>query len=163
MVRLKVSEADKLFAKKQISAFEKISAGSWRYANVEAWRGIVCEILTSRWLEKHFQVNKPAKGLDNSGIVDDCDLIISGKKIEIKSATKYYFKYIMPKIHDLRAKPKDIYIGVKYDETISPHEIEIIGYLERDKILEFPVEKNKGAPYYKVPLSSLKPIECFMT
>lgn len=159
VIRIKVKETDKQFAKNQIAAFKKIEAGSWRYTNVEAWRGIVCELLCSKWLEENFTVTKKAKGLDTSGIVDDCDLIINDKKIEIKSATKNYFKYLMPKIHDVRDKPKDLYIGVKYNETIEPNEINILGYIKRSAVLEFPIKKNKGAPYYEVPLSELQAID----
>jgi len=159
VIRIQVTEADKQIAKDQIAAFKKIDAGSWRYTNVEAWRGIVCEFLCSKWLEENYIVTKKAKGLDTSGIVDDCDLIINDKKVEIKSATKNYFKYLMPKIHDVRDKPKDLYVGVKYNETIEPNEIQILGYLRRSEILEFPIKKNKGAPYYEVPLSKLLPID----
>ncbi len=159
MVIIKVSEEDKQFAHQQIENFKKIPAGRWRYTDVEAWRGVVCEMLTSKWLEANFNVEKPAKGLDDSGIVDDCDMIINGKKIEIKSATKNYFKYLMPKIHDVEDKPKDIYIGVKYNETAEPNEIQILGYIKHSEILAYPIEQNKGAPYYKIPLSSLKPIK----
>ncbi|MDD3721209.1 MAG: hypothetical protein PHW92_01800 [Lutibacter sp.] len=159
MVRIKVTEQDKKFAKQQIEAFKKIEAGNWRYTNVEAWRGIVCEMLTSKWFEQNFKIEKPAKGLDDSGIVDDCDMIINTKKVEIKSATKNYFKYLMPKIHDVRDKPKDIYIGVKYNETVEPNEIQILGYIKCSEILEYPIKQNKGAPYYEVPLSRLLPID----
>ncbi|GLU44095.1 hypothetical protein [Allomuricauda sp. NBRC 101325] len=159
MIAIQVSEQDKLFAKQQIEAFKKIDAGSWRYTNVEAWRGIVCEMLTSKWLENKFEIEKSAKGLDDSGIVDDCDMIINSKKVEIKSATKNHFRYLMPKIHDVRAKPKDIYIGVKYNETVEPNEIQILGYIKRSDILVCPVKQNKGAPYYQVPLFKLKPVE----
>lgn len=159
MVQLKVTEEDKKFAKQQIEEFEKIDAGSWRYKDVEAWRGIVCEMLASKWFEQNFKIDKKAKGLDNSGIIDDCDMIINSKKIEIKSATKNYFKYLMPKIHDVRDKPKDIYIGVKYNETVEPNEIQILGYIKRSDILDYPVKKNKGAPYYEVPLDKLLPVD----
>lgn len=158
MVTLKVTEQDKQFAKRQIEAFKKIEAGSWRYTNVEAWRGIVCEMLTSKWLGENFEIEKSAKGLDNSGIIDDCDMIINAKNVEIKSATKNYFKYLMPKTHDVRDKPKDIYIGVKYNETLEPNEIEILGYIKRSEILKYPVKQNKGAPYYEVPLFKMLPI-----
>jgi hypothetical protein len=159
MVILKVTEADKQFAKQQIEAFKEIEAGSWRYTNVEAWRGIVCEMLASKWFEANFQVSQKAKGLDDSGIVDDCDLIINGKKVEIKSATKNYFRYLMPKIHDVRNKPKDLYIGVKYNETVEPNEVQILGYIKRSVILNFTIKQNKGAPYYEIPLSSLSKID----
>jgi hypothetical protein len=159
MTIITVSEQDKEFAKNQIKEFEKIQAGSWRYKDVEAWRGIVCEMLTSKWLSENFKVDSVAKGLDNSGIVDDCDLIINGKKVEIKSATKNYFKYLMPKIHDVNSKPKDIYIGAKYNETVEPNEIQILGYVNRSQILHYPICQNKGAPYYEVPLSLLKQIK----
>jgi hypothetical protein len=159
MITIKVKEEDKIFAKLQIEAFEKIEAGSWRYKDVEAWRGIVCEILTSKWLSQKFNIEKEAKGLDNSGIVDEYDLMIEGKKVEIKSATKNYFKYLMPKIHDVNNKPKDIYIGTKYNETIEPNEIQIIGFIKYSEILAYPIKQNKGAPYYEIPLSVLKPID----
>lgn len=159
MIKIQVLQEDIEFAKAQIRAFEKIDAGSWRYSGVEAWRGIVCEMIASKWLEEKFSVDKSAKGLDDSGIVDDCDMIINSKKIEIKSATKNYFKYLMPKIHDVRDKPKDIYIGVKYNETVEPNEIIILGYITRSQILAYPIEQNKGAPYYKIPLTALSPID----
>ena len=159
MILLQVTEEDKKFAKQQIEAFKKIEAGSWRYKNVEAWRGIVCEILTSKWLESNFNVSQSAKGLDDSGIVDDCDLIINGQKVEIKSATKNYFSYLMPKIHDVHDKPKDIYIGAKYNETVEPNEVQILGFIKRSEILKFPVKQNKGAPYYEIPLSHLSQID----
>jgi hypothetical protein len=158
MTLIKVSEEDKEFAKNQIKEFEKIEQGSWRYQNVEAWRGIVCEMLTSKWLSENFNVDSEAKGLDNSGIIDDCDLIINGKKVEIKSATKNYFKYLMPKTHDVNSKPKDIYIGAKYNETVEPNEVQILGYINRSEILDYPISQNKGAPYYEVPLAILKKI-----
>lgn len=158
MVILKVSEQDKQFAKQQIEAFKKIEAGSWRYTNVEAWRGIVCEMLTSKWFEENFEIEKSAKELDDSGIVDDCDMIINAKKVEIKSATKNYFRYLMPKTHDVRDKPKDIYVGVKYNETLEPNEIQILGYIERSEILKYPIKQNEGAPYYEVPLFEMLPI-----
>jgi hypothetical protein len=85
-------------------------------------------------------------------------MIINAKKVEIKSATKNYFRYLMPKIHDVRDKPKDIYIGVKYNETVEPNQIQILGYIKRSEILNYPVKQNKGAPYYEVPLSRLLPI-----
>ena len=156
MIKIKVSEKDIKFAKEQIEAFKKIDQGQWRYKNVEAWRGIVCEMITSKWLQQNFKVDKIAKGLDDSGIVDNCDMIINSKKVEIKSATKNYFKYIMPKIYDVIDKPKDVYVGVKYNEIIDPNEIQIIGWIKRIDILKYPIKKNKGAKYYEVPLSDLK-------
>ena len=155
MVTLDVTEQNKQFAKQQIEAFKKIDAGSWRYMNVEAWRGIVCEMVAGKWFEQNFVIDKTVKGLDDSGIVDDCDMIINGKKVEIKSATKNYFRYLMPKIHDVRDKPKDIYIGIKYNETLEPNQIQILGYIKHSEILKYPVKQNKGAPYYEVPLSIL--------
>ena len=164
MIKIKVTEQCKLLAKQQIEAFEKIPEGNWRYSGVAAWRGIVCESLAGKWLnslaiEQNFKVDKSAKGLDDSGVVDDCDMIINAKKVEIKSATKNYFRYLMPKIHDVRDKPKDIYVGVKYNETAEPDEIQILGYITRSEILKYPVKQNKGAPYYEVPLSELLPID----
>lgn len=88
MLILKVTQQDKQFAKQQIDAFKKIDAGSWRYTNVEAWRDIVCEMVAGKWFEANFIIDKSVKGIDNSGIVDDCDMIINSKKVEIKSATK---------------------------------------------------------------------------
>ena len=64
----------------------------------------------------------------------------------------------MPKIHDIIDKPKDIYVGVKYNETIEPNQIKILGYIKPSEILNYPIKQNKGAPYYEVPLSELQPI-----
>jgi hypothetical protein len=74
MVILEVTEQDKQFAKQQIEAFKKIDAG--------------------KWFEENFKIDKSAKGLDDSGIVDDCDMIINAKKVEIKSATNNSFLYL---------------------------------------------------------------------
>lgn len=153
MISIKVSDEDISFAKQQIADFEKIS--SWRYSDVQAWRGIVCEMLTSRWLEQNFHVQERAKGLDTTGIVDEYDMLVNGKKVEIKSATKNYFKYIMPKIHD---KPKDIYIGARYNETIHPNEVQILGSITHSKVIKYPIKQNKGSPYYEVPIADLVPI-----
>ena len=159
IISIKVSQEDIEFAKEQINAFEKSKAGKWRYSNVEAWRGIVCEMLTSDWLCSHYQVSKKAKGIDTSGIVDECDLIINTKKIEIKSATKLHFKYIMPKIHDIDSKPKDVYIGARYNETVEPNEVQIIGFIKLSEVKKFPIKRNKGAAYYEIPFSELIPFK----
>lgn len=156
---MKVSQDDIDFAREQIEKFEQIEQGQWRYNDVEAWRGVVAEILASRWLSENFDVGEAATGLLPTGIEDEYDLIVNGRTVEIKSATKNYFRYIMPKIHDVINHPKDIYIGIKYNETIEPNEIQIIGFMSRDHILSYPIKKNKGAPYYEVPLAKLTPIE----
>lgn len=152
---VEVKKSDILYAKSQIEAFETIPQGKFRYTGVEAWRGIVCEILTTKWLCDKYNMNLKAKGLDNSGLYDDFDLLINGKKVEIKSATKHYFRYIMPKVYDVQVKPKDIFIGARYHENIEPNRVEVIGWIKRDDILKFPIEQNKGAKYYKIPMSSL--------
>jgi len=61
MIELIVTEDDIKFAKNQIAEFEKIAEGKWRYTDVEAWRGVVCEILVSKWLEKKYNVTVKAK------------------------------------------------------------------------------------------------------
>lgn len=159
MIKIEVSDSDIQFAKNQIEAFERTENGSWRFEYVEAWRGIVCEMLTGKWFEQNYQVEKKVKGLDTSGVLDDCDMIINKKKIEIKSATKNYFKYIMPKVYNVKNNPKDFYIGVKYNETVTPNEVLILGYISHKEILNYPIKKNKGAPYYEVPINNLKKIK----
>lgn len=155
---LNVSQQDIDFAQNQIREFEQTPAGQYRYDDVEAWRGIVCEMLVSRWLGTHFTVNEAAKGLDTTGIVDDYDLKVNGHTVEVKSATKNYFQYLMPKIHDVDNHPKEFYIGAKYNETVTPNQVIILGYITPDEIRQFPTEQNKGARYYKVPLSKLRQI-----
>jgi hypothetical protein len=155
MIKIKVKIDDINFAKNQISAFEKIELGKWRYSNVESWRGIVCEMLTSDWLESNFEIEKKAKGLDSSGIIDDCDMVINSKKVEIKSATKILYKFLMPKIYDVRDKPKDIYIGAKYNERVEPNEVWIMGYMRREDIFKYSIKQNMGAPYYEIPFEDL--------
>lgn len=159
MIVIKVTEKDKNFALKQIENFAKIKQGAWRYKGVEAWRGIVCEMLASKYFEANYDVKKPAKGLDSTGVIDDCDMVIGTNKIEIKSATKNYFKYIMPKVNNVNLNPKDYYIGVKYNETTDPNEVQIIGWIAHLDIIKFPIKKNKGAAYYEVPFNKLKLIK----
>ncbi|RZJ51682.1 MAG: hypothetical protein EOO44_14125 [Flavobacterium sp.] len=158
MIEISVTEENIKLAKQQISDFEKTDAGSWRYTNVEAWRGIVCEMVVSTWLSDNFEVSTPAKGLDTSGIVDDYDLIIKGRKIEIKSATKNYFSYIMPKVDDVDNHPKDIYIAAKYNETVEPNKVYLIGFMSGEDIKKYPKDQNKGAPYYRIPIKDFKDI-----
>ena len=46
-VNIEVRQSDIDFAKNQILQFKKIEQGKYRYSGVEAWRGVVCEMLTS--------------------------------------------------------------------------------------------------------------------
>jgi len=48
-------------------------------------------MLTAKWLEENFDVLQSAKGLDDSGIVDDCDMIINHKKSGNKICNKKLF------------------------------------------------------------------------
>lgn len=150
-----VKEKDKTFAKKQIDDFKKIPQGRYRYTNVEAWRGIVCEILTVEWLAKKYNLPIKAKGLDDSGVYDDYDVLINDKKIEIKSATKHYFKFIMPKVYDVINKPKDVFVCSRYNETTTPDSVEVLGWIKREDVMKYPIEQNKGAKYYKIPILNL--------
>jgi len=144
-------------AKAQIEAFKQTPFGKYRYNGVDAWKGIVAEFAFSDLAESNpnWNVEYKSKGLDTSGITDDKDLLINGKKTEVKTATKMYYKYIMPKIHD-EDKPKDIYVGCKYNDTVTPNEIIICGWMKREDVIKYPIKQNKGAPYYEVPISDLK-------
>lgn len=158
MIEIQVTQEAIKRAKQQISEFEKTEAGQWRYQNVEAWRGVVCEMLVSEWLAERFDVTVPAKGLDTSGNVDDYDLIINGKKVEIKSATKNYFSYIMPKVDDVDNHPKDIYIAAKYNETVEPNVVQILGFMSGAEIKKYPKDQKYGAPFYKVPIHAFNDV-----
>lgn len=155
-----VSEAYKERAKKQIAEFKKIPEGAYRYIGVEAWRGIVCEFIVNDWLNQgRIRVLKQAKGLDTSGKTDPYDILTSKGAIEVASATKHHFKYVMPKKQPVDTKSDDtILIGARYDETVEPNSVEILGYMRFKKVKTYPVEQNKGAPYYKVPLTDLMQI-----
>jgi hypothetical protein len=163
MKRIKVTNDYIAKAKSQVGAFKATKKGKYRYSGVEAWKGVVCELIVSAWLRYKFSRLyigiKEAKGLDCSGVYDDYDMLINGKKIEIKSATKYSYKSIMPKVYDVEIKPKDFYIGAKYNETVTPNEVEVIGYIKHSDILKYPKDRNKGAEYYNIPLIDLKPID----
>ena len=157
-MRFDVNDETIVFSKNQIKEFEKTEKGKWRYSNVEAWRGIACEIIISDWLEENFNVIIRAKGLDTSGNYDGCDMVIGNKKVEIKSATRNYFKYIMPKKYDIINSPKDIYVGAKYNDTKSPNEVVLLAYIYHSEILSYPIKKNKGAPYFEIPMLAFKDI-----
>jgi len=92
MISLEVTEKDKDFAKKQIEDFEKIKQGKWRYNNVEAWRGVVCEMITSKWLEQNFKVEKIQFYNANRVILWEKDTNINSKKTsgKIKTSIKFY-------------------------------------------------------------------------
>jgi len=160
MITMRVTQDLVKLAKQQVAAFEKETFGQYRYSGVEAWKGIVCELLVQEWLESEgYLFEQKAKGLDTSGEVDKCDIVINGVKIEVKSATKYFYKSIMPKTHDFVDNvQKDILIGAKYNETARPESIDILGFITVQDAVKFPIEQNKGAPYYNIPLSRLTPI-----
>ena len=157
MYKLEVPQKYIDIAKAQIEAFKQTSFGKYRYSGVDAWKGIVAEFLFSDWAETipHWNVTYKSKGLDTSGITDEKDLIINKKKVEVKTATKMFYKYIMPKIHD-EDKPKDVYVGCKYNDEVTPNEVIVCGWMKREDIIKYPVKQNKGAPYYEVPIKDLK-------
>ena len=64
----------------------------------------------------------------------------------------------MPKIYDVENKPKDIYIGVKYNETVETNQVVILVYIKHYQISKYTIKKNKGAPYYEIPLNDLNPL-----
>lgn len=156
MISIEVTDQDKEFAKKQIEKFQKIPQGQYRYENVHAWRGVVSELLCSRWLSNRFNVEQDAICLEDLGRYDNYDMMINGKKVEIKSATKFHFKYIMPKVSNVFDRPKDIYVGCRYHEMLEPNRVEIHGWMRHDDIIEYPIKQNKGAKYFEVPLFDLK-------
>jgi len=153
-ILIQVTSQDIKYAMQQIEAFKQTEAGQWRYDDVKAWRGIVCELLTSRWLSQNYKVDEGAKGLDTSGITDEYDLKMYGKSVEIKSATEYHYQYIMPKVHDME-KPKDVYVGAKYDDRSKIEWVEVLGWIYADDVKRYPIEQDKGSPYYKVPIADL--------
>ena len=65
----------------------------------------------------------------------------------------------MPKKSTVDLHPNNICIGVRYNEQSTPNKIIIFGFLSNKEIQSFPINQNKGAPYYDVPQSSFKPIE----
>ena len=162
MIKINVTDQDIIYAKEQIIEFEKTRSGKYRYQNVKSYRGIICEMLTSNYLNKYFNVSVKATGLVYKGNelddIDDFDMVINGKKVEIKAATKNHFNYIMPKVYCVNNKPKDIYIGCKYNETVQPNEVQIIGFMYKKDIIKYPIKKNKGASYYEIPLKDLRPL-----
>jgi hypothetical protein len=156
---LLVTDEIKKVAKDQIAEFRKTPKGKYAYSGVEAWRGVVCELLISKWLSRKYPMEIEAKGVDTSGEYDAFDVVINGKRIEIKSATKNHYEYLMPKKETVDKQPKDIYIGAKYNETVEPNECQIWGITFHENIISCPVEKDKGAPYYKFPIGKLWDIE----
>ena len=159
MIILIVTEEIKKVAKDQIAAFRKTPKGKYTYSGVEAWRGVACELLISKWLSTQYPMEIEAKGVDTSGEYDPFDLVINGNKIEVKTATKNHYRNLMPKKATVDDQPKDLYIGAKYNETVDPNECQVLGITWHEDIISCPVEKDKGAPYYKFPLERLWPIE----
>ena len=83
MITLSVSDNDIQFAKEQIRRFTATPQGKWRYEGVEAWRGIVCEMLTSDWLEQNFKVQLEVAKKNKSAASGD-DIVID-RMDEIKT------------------------------------------------------------------------------
>ena len=155
MIILTVLAEDINFAKNQIKKFEKTKNGSFRYNDVHAWRGVVCELLCSKWLSEHYKVTEKANCLEDLGRFDNYDMIINNKKVEIKSATKWHFQYILPKCRNVFERKKDIYVGCRYNERVDPNRVEIHGWMTQDQIINYPVKQNKGAKYFEVSLYDL--------
>ena len=158
MIRVWVTEEMKNEAQAQIEVFKNSPNGKWRYKGVKAWRGVVCELITSRWLTDNYNVQKEAEGIDDSGIFDLCDMVIDDKMVELKSATEAGYRYIMPKVYNVINRPKDIYIASRYNDRTEQHLVEIMGFCTSAFVRSCPEGKNKGAAYYQVPLIELNSI-----
>lgn len=159
MIQIPVHYTDIEKAKDQIDTYEKSSYGEWRYSGVEAWKGIVCEILCGDWLRSKYGSDMDPDGLVLRDYYDPCDMIINGKKVEIKSATKNAYRYVMPKVKCVIDRPKDIFVACKYNETTDPDTVEIWGWMSGDDVLGYPIKQNKGAKYFEVPLNKFNSFE----
>ena len=157
MELLPVTPWDIKFWKEQVEKFQQTEKGKWRYPGVDAWKGVVCEFVVSDYLGTKYKVDQYAKGLDTSGNEDEQDMMMYGKRVQIKSATEVHYKFITPKVHDVNKFPyKDIYIGASYDDTREPNVVELHGYLTREEVMQYPTNQQYGAEYYEVPLEDLK-------
>ena len=119
------------------------------------------EFVVNDWLKNNgISIIKAAKGIDTSGKPDPYDILTSKYTIEVASATKNRYNYVMPKKQPIDTKSDDmLLIGTKYNDDAIPCNVEIYGFMKLAKVKTYPVEKNKGAPYYKVPLIDFEPIE----
>ena len=84
------------------------------------------------------------------------DKICKGKVIGIKVCdTDYNFGHITPEETYAIEHEKSVWTRTNNNETVEPNEVQLLGYIQRRDVLNYPVKQNKGAPYYEVPLYSL--------
>ena len=158
-VSLDVKKEDIEWAKNEISEFEKTEKGKWRYAGVEAWRGILGERLVFLWLSRQFPGTEKNDDISKCEDYDSYDFIINSFKIDVKCATEWMHASITPKVNTCKLWKKDIYIGCKYDERSQPEKVVIMGWVYGKELDKFPVLKDKGTEYYEIPITELKDIK----
>jgi len=145
-----------------------ISAGSQTYPRTEKsaqqiethlWRiftGKLGELTFLEWalqeqlLEKDTYQSYRAKSLSiyyGTSNVDVCDLIIKGRKVDIKTAPKYSHKYLIVPIDQWHNQPKDIYVGISLyinEEKINKQEILLTNGVElNQKLLKHAYSTDK--------------------
>lgn len=72
---------------------------------------------------------------------------------DIKCTTQFYYASITPKVVVENERPKDYYIGARFDDrNPKNNRVYIIGYLTHQEIVRYPELKQHGTPYYEVSL-----------
>jgi hypothetical protein len=154
IIKLEVSNVDIKWAKEQIEKFE--STGAYRYRGVDAYKGVAAEKVIKDWLSEKYSIesNRP---LGDGDDIDDFDFKIGDITCDIKSTTQWYHASITPKVKVENKKPKDYYIGARFDDRYqNRYCVYVIGYLHHSDIIKYPIKQKYGTPYYEVKLVDMK-------
>ena len=89
---------------------------------------------------------------------DNYDFLVSGYKLDVKTATGYFKEIIVDMVHQVTDRPKDIYILTFLN--LEKKNGSMIGWVTREKLLETNLVKNHGHHNnYCMPIRELGSME----
>ncbi len=149
------SKQEALKYKSKLETLAK-SYGEYRYKKDYGWLGVYAERKVKKFMRDELKLS--FKEWENSGNskknqwqnkVDQYDIKIYNKNIDVKCATQPHYLEITPKVTVENEIPKDIYLATKFfDDGI----LYLTGYIIHDDLTKYPKKRLYGAEYYAVKL-----------
>jgi len=143
------------------------SYGEHRYNIDNGWLGVYAEDKVKEYFKKKLKISfeeweskmieKELEDWINN--VDEFDIRISDKTIDVKCATEPHYIEITPKVNVENRIPKDIYIATKF---FNDGKLYLIGYFNHEDLTRYPVTRRYGARYYQVKIYDAKCINEFL-
>jgi len=93
---------------------------------------------------------------DADGFGDDGDFFFDGKVIDVKTASKPFYKKLMMPLKQFEKKKKDFYVAVRLDGDIA----EIIGFATHQEMQDAPVDDfGQNTPTKNILFTKLRKID----